>query len=252
LAEKRFTPQKKIQKSDPGPALQKRRLAFAKKHAGKDAAAWRSEVQAVADLKDFTYYPRDLRAKFSRVRASWTYMRPEEKHLPAFVRPKKWFPRSQWKRTKKLKIFAMTASNGKSIAFTAPPVWNTAVWAAHLRRYVGPFLKKAFPRRRSYNILLDGEPLLHGAVAKEAVRNLNITVLPNWPKYSPDLNPQENVWTWAEEELRRNEEDGDTFEKFGERVLQAVTAYVGNDNLVGSMARRVARTIAAGGAMTKS
>ena len=179
-------------------------------------------------------------------------MRPEEKRLPAFVRPKKWFPRSQWKRTKKLKVFGMTASNGKSIAFTVPPVWNTAAWATHLRRYVGPFLKKAFPRRRTYNILLDGEPLLHGTVAKEAMRDLNITVLPKWPKYSPDLNPQENVWTWAEEELRRNEEDSDTFEKFGERVLQAVTAYVGNDNLVGSMARRVARAIAAGGAMTKS
>ena len=29
-------------------------------------------------------------------------------------------------------------------------------------------------------------------------------MLPGWPPSSPDLNPQENVWSWAEEEVRTN------------------------------------------------
>jgi hypothetical protein len=75
----------------------------------------------------------------------------------------------------------------------------------------GALLEKGVPNKRACQILLDGEQLLHALVAKAAMTEVGLTVLPNWPRYSPDLNPQENVWAWAEERLRSFE----TFKKSG-------------------------------------
>ena len=30
---------------------------------------------------------------------------------------------------------------------------------------------------------------------------VGIRILPRWPGYSPDLNPQENVWPWMQRQL---------------------------------------------------
>ena len=48
----------------------RRRVAFARSHEGKTAAAWKTALQAVADLKKFTYYPADIRSKFLQLRYS--------------------------------------------------------------------------------------------------------------------------------------------------------------------------------------
>ncbi len=126
---------------------------------------------------------------------------------------------------KKQKIFGITTSNGKKLAFLINPPWNTEKWAEAIKKKVVPFLKKAFPRRSSFQILLDGEKLLHGPAAKRAMQAGKISVFPGWPSYSPDLNPQENVWTVAEEKLRELEEDDDDFDMFKKRLLSAVKAY---------------------------
>ena len=89
-----------------------------------------------------------------------------------------------------------------------------------------------------FQLLMDGERLLHGAVAKRVMKELNITILPGWPKYSPDINPQENVWSWAEGELRKRELQRDTFSTFQKKCLSAVNAYPSKAKLVGSMAKR--------------
>ena len=57
----------------------KKRLTFARAHLDKTPAAWKSELQAVGDIKEFTYYPRDLRPKLAQLRAPWTYMTAAEK-----------------------------------------------------------------------------------------------------------------------------------------------------------------------------
>jgi len=238
LADNGYKPGKKINKNDPGPTLQKKRLVFVRKFPGRTPSMWKAKLQGVADYKDFAYYPRGLRSKFKRFRASWTYMTKKEKNTPRFARPKRWFPSKEWKKVKKIKIFGMCISNGKTLAFPVPTPNTGAQWASDIKTHVAPFLKKSFPNLSSYEILLDGEPLLHSPEAKAMMKKYNITALPGWPKYSPDLNPQENVWAWCEPELRKLEKPRDNFAKFEKNVLKTVRAYPSASKLIGSMAKR--------------
>ena len=89
---------------DPGTQQSKKRVAFAKKYVAWSSQKWKSELQGCGDLKDFTYYPKDLKARFYRLRSPWTYMTDEERKKPEFQRPKKWFPKQEWKKTKKVKV----------------------------------------------------------------------------------------------------------------------------------------------------
>ena len=202
LASKGYKPERKLNKTDPGVRLKLTRCNFGKRHAAKSPQQWKSHLQAVGDFKEFTWYPTELQPTFQKLKAAWTYMRKAEKKLPAFVRPKRWFAKKDYKKVKKHKVFGLTTSNGKSIAFSCPSPWNSVLWAALVDQKVNPFLKKAFPGKKKFHLLLDSEPLLHTDEAKASYTRAGITT-EAWPKYSPDLNPQEQVWAWAESKLRR-------------------------------------------------
>ena len=240
LEEKGYTPQEKLTKNDPSEALCKRRVKFALPYEGWTPAQWKNEVQGVGDFKLFTHYPLKLYPKFKRMRASWTYMNNKERYKAKFQRPKKWFPPKEWKLTRQQKIFAMTTSTGKILTFLIPKPFDNFMWARMVRTKISPFLQRAFPNRRTYTLLLDSEKLMHSPEAKQAYRDCNINILQAWPKYSPELNPQENVWPESERRLRAKEGNGgQTFEEFQSFVLQSVKEYSGAKNLVGGMARRI-------------
>lgn len=246
LADKGYHPERKINKSDPGPSLAKKRIKFSKIYRAR-----KSSLVGVGDFKDFTFYPKELKPKFTKLRAPWTYMTKKEKKSPAFVRPKRWFPRKEYKKTQKQKVFGLTTSNGKSLCFKVPSPYTTELWAKDVKAKVGPFLKKAYPALKVYQILLDGEKLLHAPAAKAALKFMNVTILPGWPKYSPDLNPQENVWAWAEPELRRREKATDTFQHFGNKVVSAVNAYpvASKLKLIPAVSKRCKQVLEQEGAM---
>ena len=249
LATKGFVPQKKSSKHDPGSLGIKRRMKFGKCYQGRSTGVWKEKLHGCGDFKEFTWYPKGLYSKFARLRAPWTYMTKAEKKLPVFQRPKRWFPKKEYNKTKKAKVFSLTTSNGKSIAFLVPTPWDASVWAGLVRTKVGPFLKKSFPGAASFQLLLDGEKLLHAPAAKNVYKDLNITTLPHWPKYSPDLNPQENVWSWAEKKLRELETSSVAFPAFQQLCLKATKEYPAKAKLVGSMAKRVKMLLDRKGAM---
>ena len=138
LAEKGVTPQSKLSKQDFSESQLKKRVAFGKSHAHKTAVMWKGELQAVGDMKEFTYYPSDLRPKFLQLRASWTYMTAAERRKPEFQRLKRWFPKKDWKKTKKQKVFGITTSRGHKLCFLAPHPWTSDGWAKEIKNKVGP------------------------------------------------------------------------------------------------------------------
>jgi hypothetical protein len=252
LAEKGYYPKKKRSKTDLGEVRMKKRVAFCKRYEGKNAAQWKSFLQGVGDFKEFTWYPKELRPKFYKLRSSWTYMSKKERSQPAFQRPKRWFKKEEWKKTKKVKVFGLTTSTGKQLCFEVPHGKNqfdAAKWAGFLRSKVAPFLKKTFPGKASFQLLLDGESILHAPEAKRAMKEHGIATLPDWPAYSPELNPQEHVWSRAEPELRESEADDESFEQWKKKVIKAVGQYPSAEKLVASMARRCKDCLARKGAM---
>ena len=112
----------------------------------------------------------------------------------------------------------LTTSTGLQLICHVPMRLDSKEWVKILRRRVGPFMRSAFPERSKCTILFDGETLLHTDDAKAAMRQAGLRALPAWPSHSPDLNPQENVWAWAEPHLRKAEAKADTFAKFKQRV----------------------------------
>ena len=192
--EKGYWYEEKNNKDDPDEKTKKKRLAFCRKHQDKDSSQWKSYCQGVADLKEFTYYPKKLQPKFKRVRCRFTYMNKKEKKMAKFQRPKRWFPKEEYKLVQKQWIFGLTTSTGKSIQFLVNAPRTGEQWAADIRKRVAPFLKRCFPEKRSYRILLDGESLLQSKPAKKEMKKHNISVIPDWPPHSPQLNPQEHVW----------------------------------------------------------
>ena len=244
LAEKGMLPREKKCKAQQTDKNAKIRLKFAKKHQDKTPQDWKTQLQAVADIKEFTWYPSDLRPRMLELRASWTYMTEKESTQPAFLRPKRWFKKAEYNRTKKQKIFGLTTSTGKLLAVPCPTPMTAETFAEMVRKKIKPFLKKAFPRKSSWQILLDGEKIFRAPVAKAALAETGVQVLPNWPPYSAELNPQENVWPWAENKLRQIEGKRGSFEDFAASCVKAVCAYPDHEGLVASMTKRMEECVA--------
>jgi hypothetical protein len=179
-------------------------------------------------------------------------MKTSEKMKRAFVRPKVMFKRKELKLTKKGKVFGLTLANGKQLLCHCPTPFSSKAFAKIVRQRVGPFVKKAYPTRRRCTILLDGEPLIHAPESKAAMKEWGMAALPRWPAYSPDLNPQENVWPWIEKELRKREHKSDTFATFKRKLLHTASTYPNASALIPSMQRRVAMCIRKEGEMIKT
>ena len=251
LKEKGYAPKPKVEKNDLSRKCRSERMAFCQAHAHKSGEAWRRALQGCGDIKDFTYYPRSMRARFTRYSAPWTYMTKAERYKPAFVRPKRMFKRCEFKKTQKGKVFAVTTSTGKLLMVHCPLPFDSDAFARIVRRRVGPFFVKEFPDRRKRVLLLDGEPLFHAPPAQAAFKEFGLSVLPRWPPYSPDLNPAEHLWPWIEAEMRKMEPKTSSFEEFKQHVLRAGAKYPSKEKLIPSMARRMKECIAAKGAMIK-
>ena len=239
LAEKGLIPRMKLHKQDFSVTQRRKRVLFGNAHLDWTTAKWKSECQGCADMKEFTWYPMDMRPTFDRLKAPWTYMTDAERTQIEFQRPKRWFKKKEWAKVKKQKVCGVTLSTGDQLCWLVPKPYSTALWAEDIKSKVVPFLKRKFPNRTNFTILFDGEYLLHGPAAKVAMQVGGITVFPKWPGYSPDLNPQENVWAWAEPDLRENEKLRDTFEVFQERLLKTCKAYPHGRKLMDGLPKRM-------------
>jgi hypothetical protein len=175
-------------------------------------------------------------------------MSDAERSQEEFQRPKKWFPKKEWVKTKKQKVFGLTTNSGEQLCFLVPKPYSTVLWALDVKNKIIPFLKRQFPNRTEFTILFDGEALIHGPEAKLAMQVGGIKVFGNWPGYSPDLNPQENVWAWCEPDMRKHEKPTDSFEIFGTRLLKTCKTYPDGHKLIVGMPKRMQKVVDRDGA----
>ena len=250
LKEKGYVPTQKASKAEADAKTCSARLAFCRLHAKRTGPQWAQHLQGVADFKLYTYYPKKLKMRWSRYRSSWAYMKKSERLKPAFVRPKTMFKREEYKQVIKGKVFGLTLSSGRQLLCRVPSKFVSADFARLVRQRIGPFCREAFPERKSCRVLLDGEPLMHTPEAKEALREWGLQVLTPWPAYSPDLNPQENVWPWLGKALRKEECRTDSFATFRARLTRLAAKYPNPERLVASMPERIASCLKKHGAMT--
>ena len=245
LADKGFHARKKLDKQDYGPKWRAARVKFARGHTGLSKEQWQTKLQAVGDITEFVWYPKAMQPRHRQLRAKWTYMTEEERWKPAYSRPKRWYPASEYKKVVKFKVFGLTASTGKSLVFLWPHRCTAEKWAPLVKKRVIPFLQKEFPNKRPIQLLLDGEKLLHAPVAKALFDAAGIkSKLKEWPFHSPDINPQEHVWGWAEPRSRHLQDEGNgTFEEYQKATVKACKDYPSGHKLIPSMPSRIQEVI---------
>lgn len=249
LREKGYAMDEKLTGDDKGLAWRQTRVRFCKRRSHWSEAMWKSHVQAVGDFRFFTYFPMRMKRQKEVKGCPRTIMSKAEKTKPAFLKPKHHiFKRSEYKHALKAKVFGLTTSNGLSLIVPCTLHPASPEWVKILRNRVAPFLAEAFPHRRSYTLLLDGETILHTQEAKDAMADCGVRLLSPWPPHSPDLNPQEHVWGWAERQLRKEELRTDSFSVFKRRIIQTSRNYVSKEKLVPSLAGRLQRCLKRGGA----
>ena len=171
-------------------------------------------------------------------------MTKEEKQKPEFVLPETKFTRQEYKTVRQGKVFGVTLSSGQQATWVLKQPFTGDDFAELVRKKLGPFMAAAFPDHSKRMLLLDGEKLLHTENAKAALQEAGIRVLPDWPPYSLDLNPQENVWPWLETKLRESEQATDDFPKFLQRLKMVAKRYPHPENLIPSMEQRVSDCLA--------
>ena len=249
LAEHGYHLEDKLTADDRGRDWRKRRVAFCTSHKDKTQEQWVSTLQAVADFKEFTYFPRSLKTRHKQLSCKRTIMTKSERAKPNFLKPRnKMFTKKDFRKTSKAKVFGITTTGGSSIVCPSPLHPKSKDWVKVFCRQVAPFLRHAFPDRRRITILLDGETVMHTDEAKAAMQEHGVRLLRGWPSHSPDLNPQENVWAWTEKMLRKTEKRGDTVATFKRRIVDVAKRYPSGAKLVPSMAKRMATCIQRKGA----
>ena len=249
LRQKGYAMDEKLTGDDKGVAWRKTRVKFCDSRKKWTEAMWANRIQGVGDFRFFTFFPRKFKRRHAVQSCPRTIMSKKEKTKGAFQKPKHHiFKRSEYKKCSKAKVFGLTTSNGWSLVVPCPLHPTSSDWIKILKDRVRPFLAEAFPRRSSFTLLLDGESILHTPEAEEAMTDCGVRLLPSWPAHSPDLNPQENVWAWADKKLRKVEQKTDTFQVFKRRIIQTSMQYPSKDRLVPSLAGRMARCLERKGA----
>lgn len=69
-----------------------------------------------------------------------------------------------------------------------------------LRTHLEPFLRRCRDFPGEWRVMDDNAPCHRARVVKPFRDDMGVEFI-EWPPYSPDLNPIENVWSWVKRQV---------------------------------------------------
>ena len=195
----------------------KERYAFAKKFRNKTAAWWAKNVQAFIDGKHFQVYLNGKDRDRAAQHATWgAYRSPGQGLSGGYVKPKKSLRHNTGHRSA---LIQAGVGNGKVFMWYCVPNGRWSGNAAAVM-YKGPLakaLQKAWPGRRSFNVLEDNDPTGYksnkGNDAKVEAKikpfhiprrspDLSLCDYALWPAINRRMRAQEQKWRRNKRESR--------------------------------------------------
>jgi len=183
----------------------KDRFKFAKKYRKKSRRFWRTKIQMSIDLKTFKVYPNHkMRAYAASREVRGTYRAPGDGLGEGYVVVPKHMRMSTGVRS--VKIVGGVGKGRVLLWHDVGKKWNGKVCA---ELYKGPILsslRKAYPRKRTFEMLEDNDPTgfmsTAGVKAKKAAKINKFTI----PKRSPDLSVLDYaIWKEVDRRMRFQE-----------------------------------------------
>ena len=164
------------------------------------------------------------------------------------------FTKGTVKHSKGIMMHLIIASDGTSVLTKCDDRQDSG---SYQRMVLTPNLhwirRRSTTARRANPIIFqhDGAPSHTSNSTRAFLRVQRVTVLPDWPPNSPDLNPVEHCWAWISKQLV-----GQQFRNAGELETAIRAVWAARDprfipNLYGSMVRRLTAVLVAKGASTR-
>ena len=224
------------------PATKKKRVQWAREHAGRRPAWWTNRGFADAH---YWYLPRTAAEAAATSSKSSVYRKRTEGANPKFHGRRV----TEYKQGRRVGIWGVLGSEGLSVAFLPAGRITGESHAAIVRRYYASWVGGC-PA-----VFHDGERALHGPAPKAAYRSVGVPCA-TLPPYSPDLNPIENVWALVDGRLAATAPKGFEREKAFRRRVRNAISWINRRRAealrkaVASMPRRLELVAEGKGAMT--
>jgi hypothetical protein len=155
---------------------------------------WGTGNRGVHMYMDCKFFRLPLKTNGPTPGSNRVWRRPGEADEPWAVR------QSRGLKAPGSKVFA-GFGNGRVIFATTYEKFTGSSAAGILRRSILPGLRRAYPGRSRFRVLMDGDPNFRARVFTTALQKANITKV-TIPPRSGDLNPIETMWAHVARDLQ--------------------------------------------------